>query len=380
MKRVLLVLLVLAVVAGGSYAAYRWFGRGRGDGAIRASGNVEVTQVQVSFRLAGQVKERAIDEGQIVKAGQLAAKLDDSELLREVQQRQAAVEVAKAALAELEAGSRPEEIAAAEAAAQRAKAVLDEAVAGPRKQEIAAAEAVVERARAEVSFRELDYKRMQETFRTGGATRSEYDVARTALEVVKAQLSEAEQRLKLLQAGTRVEQVEQAKSALAESQQRAALVKKGPRAEQIDQARGRLKEAQEALELARTRLGFATLACPVGGVVLSKNVEAGEFVAAGTPIVTVGDLKDVWVRAYIEGPDLGKVKLGQPAGVSTDSFPGKTYRGRVSFIASEAEFTPKTVQTEKERVKLVYRIKVDIENPDMELKPGMPADVVIGSR
>ena len=110
-------------------------------------------------------------------------------------------------------------------------------------------------------------------------------------------------------------------------------------------------------------------------MVLSKNIEPGEYVAPGTPVVTVGDLVHVWLRAYIEELDLKRVKPGQKATVSIDS--GDEYQGRVSFIAQEAEFTPKNVQTQKERVKLVYRIKIDVTNPDMELKPGMPADAVI---
>ena len=110
------------------------------------------------------------------------------------------------------------------------------------------------------------------------------------------------------------------------------------------------------------------------GVVLSKNIEPGEYVSPGTPVITVGDLSQVWVRAYINETELGKVKVGQKVRVTVDTFPGKYYDGRISFISSQSEFTPKNIQTQKERVKLVYRIKVDIPNPQMELKPGMPAD------
>jgi HlyD family secretion protein len=129
--------------------------------------------------------------------------------------------------------------------------------------------------------------------------------------------------------------------------------------------------------LAETQLGYATLRAPFSGLVLSKNAEPGEYVSPGTPIVVVGDLEHVWLRAYVEETDLGRVKLGQRAYVTTDTYPGKVYQGRLSFIASEAEFTPRNVQTQKERVKLVYRIKIDIPNPAQELKPGMPADAEI---
>jgi len=151
-------------------------------------------------------------------------------------------------------------------------------------------------------------------------------------------------------------------------------VKKGPRAETIAQARARLQQTREAQALAQTRLEYAGIVSPLTGVVLSKNTEPGEFVAAGTPIVTVGDLEHCWLRGYVEETDLVRVRLGQRVRVTTDGQAGKAYEGKVSFISSEAEFTPKSVQTQKERVKLVYRIKVVIPNPALELKPGMPAD------
>jgi HlyD family secretion protein len=162
-----------------------------------------------------------------------------------------------------------------------------------------------------------------------------------------------------------------------EAAERLALVRRGPRRETIDQAQARLQDAKVALERAKTRQGYTTVVSPVAGYVLSKNVEAGELVSAGTPIVTIGDLGSVWLRAYVRETDLGRVKLGQPARVTSDTWPGKAYDGRVTFISSAAEFTPKSVQTEKERVKLVYRIKVTVPNPAAELKPGMPADATI---
>jgi len=213
--------------------------------------------------------------------------------------------------------------------------------------------------------------------KSGAVSKGQLDSSRTAYATAETKLNEAEQKLLLAKKGPRTEQIAQGRAALAEAEHRYALVKKGPRQETIEQARAKLNEAEQALAIARTRLSYATLRCPVGGVVLSKNVESGEFVAAGTPIVTIGNLHDVWLRAYIRGPDLGKVKVGQKVRITTDSYPGRIYDGRVSFISSEAEFTPKSVQTERERVKLVYRIKIDIDNPKMELKPGMPADAEI---
>ena len=145
-------------------------------------------------------------------------------------------------------------------------------------------------------------------------------------------------------------------------------------------AEAHLKERGAALALAETRLGYAALTSTVAGVVLSKAIEPGEYVFPGTAVVTIGNLEQVWIRAYINETDLGRVKVGQAARVTADTYPGKVYPGTVSFISSEAEFTPKNVQTAKERVKLVYRIKIVVANPDMELKPGMPADAVIGTK
>jgi HlyD family secretion protein len=129
--------------------------------------------------------------------------------------------------------------------------------------------------------------------------------------------------------------------------------------------------------MSRIRLSYTTLAAPFDGVILVRQAELGEVTSSGTPVVTLADLDHIWVRVYLPETDLGRVRWGQDVTVKTDTFPGKNYRGKVSFISSEAEFTPKSVQTEKERVTLVYRVKVDVENPGHELKPGIPADVFI---
>ena len=294
-------------------------------GTIVLSGNIEVTDAQLGFKLPGRVAERLVSEGDKVNAGQLIAKLDDAEQKEEVALRQAEVGVAQAALAELEAGSRPQEIAAAEATLRSAEA---------------------ERERAH-----LDFNRQQQLREHDAIADRQIEASRAQLTVAEAHAAEAAAHLKLVQ--------------------------EGPRAETIQQARARVAQARAALELAQTRLDETNLTSPLTGVVLSHNVEPGEFVAAGTPIVTVADIAHTWVRAYIDQTDLGRIRLGEKVAVHTDTFPHKAYDGTIGFIASEAEFTPKTVQTQKERVKLVFRIKVEVANPNDELKPGMPADVTI---
>lgn len=378
MKKLRVLLLIILLIVG--IGAIILYSRNRNDsnpGEIRVSGNIEVTQVDLSFRIPGWVSQRLVDEGVIVTAGQTIATLDPTELNQEVDRLVAAADTAQSVLAELEAGSRPEEIAQAQAALQKARSALDELNAGSRTQEIAAAQAAVDRGKAEVVFAEANLKRMQDTLASGAVAQDQFDNSRMAFSVAQARLSEAQEHLKLVSEGFRKEQIAQGKAVVEQAEAAYALAKNGPRKETIDQARSMLRQSQQALAIAKTRLTYATLVSPVAGVVLSKNVESGEYVAAGTPIVTVGNLKDIWLRAYIVETDLQRVKVGQLVNVLIDSSPEKPFKGRVSFIASEAEFTPKTVQTSKERIKLVYRIKIDIDNPDMELKPGMPADAVI---
>lgn len=341
---------------------------------IRVSGNFEIVDVEVSFKIPGKVEERFVDEGHSVVAGQPVARIEDKDIKEEVALRRAEVQAARAQLEELERGSRPEEIAQAEAVVERARAYLRELLAGSRHQEIQAAEAVLGRAGAELERWEADHERQRQLFQRGVISAREYEGVLAAFKAAEAQVREAQERLKLVKEGPRPEQIAQARAALKEAEQRLALVREGPRKETIEAARARLDQAKAALKAAETRLGYATVVSPLTGIVLSKNVEPGEYVAPGTPVITVGDLEHIWLRAYIDETDLGRVKVGQAVRVRTDTYPGKIYHGRISFISSQAEFTPKNVQTEKERVKLVYRIKVDVANPHMELKPGMPAD------
>ena len=316
-------IVVLAIGAG--IAAWFHFREGKEVGVIRVSGNIEVTDVEVSFKIPGRLVERSVDEGMSVAAGQQVARLDSADLEREVSMKEAELEAAKAVLREFVAGSRPQEIARARAA-------------------VAAAVAEAERLSG-------DFERAKALHARDVISRQEFERAGAAYEVADERRKEAKASLH--------------------------LVEEGPRRERIEQARARARQAKEAVELARTRLSYSAIASPLAGVVLSRNAEPGDYMAPGVPGVTVGSLKDPWLRAYIEETDLGRVKVGQVVEVTADTYPGKRYAGRVSFIASQAEFTPKSVQTRKERVKLVYRIKVDVANPDMELKPGMPADAVL---
>jgi HlyD family secretion protein len=296
-------------------------------GDLLLSGNIEVTDAQLGFKVAGRVAERLVSEGDNVKAGQLVARLDDAEQKEQVALRRAELAGAEAALAELEAGSRPQEIAAAEATLRSAEADRDRA--------------------------RLDFTRQQELRGKEAISDREFEATQAQLKVAEARAIEAAERTK--------------------------LVKEGPRVETIRQARARQDETRAALALAETQLENTKLLSPLTGVVLSHNIEPGEYVSPGTPVITVADIAHMWVRAYLNQTDLGRIRHDQKVTVRTDTFPDKSYEGSISFISSEAEFTPKTVQTPKERVKLVFRIKVDVANPKDELKPGMPADVIVSA-
>lgn len=297
------------------------------DEGLTLSGNVEVVDAQLSFKIPGRVIERPVSEGERVTAGQLIARLDDTEQKEQLTLRRAELAGVEAMLKELEAGSRPQEIAAMEATVRSAEADRDRA--------------------------KLDFTRSEELRAKDVISTRDFESSQAQLKVAEARVNEAQERLK--------------------------LIKEGPRTEQITQARARVEQSRASVAVAETQIENTRLLSPLNGMVLSHNIEVGEYVSPGTAVITVADLAHPWVRAYVAQTDLGHLRHGQNVAVKTDSYPNKTYEGKIGFIASDAEFTPKTVQTTKERVKLVFRIKVDVDNPNDELKPGMPADVVVAA-
>jgi HlyD family secretion protein len=273
------------------------------------------------------VKERLVDEGAMVRTGQTIATLEIDDLERELRQQQANLQTAQAATAELQAGTRSEEVAQASAAVSRLQAEADRATS--------------------------DLTRQEGLFRKEVIATRDIEAARATQQAAQAALLETKERLRQLQ--------------------------NGPRPETMRQARSRVDSAAATLSLAQNRLEHAILQAPISGVVLAKHLEPGEQAAAGTPVITIGNLDEVWVRGFIPETDLGRIRVGQTAQVTSDTYRGKVYPGTITFIAQEAEFTPKNVQTEKERVKLVYRIKISLKNPNHELKPGMPVDATINT-
>ena len=325
MKKRLKVLIpvLIIVLAAGIYFLY--FKKQVDPNQVKVSGNIEVTTVGVGFKIAGHVDRRLIDEGESIKRGQVIANLETADLELDVANANAQLLGAQATLMQLTNGSRPQDVSAAQAALRSAEADKQNAA--------------------------VEYQRVQLLFAKSAVSAQDRDRSQTVYATANARADQVAQQL--------------------------SLVAEGPRKEEIDLAAARVEQANQLLKLAQTRLAYAQITAPVDGVVLSKNIEAGEYVSPGTPVVTIADLNQVWLKAYIAETDLGKVKLGQKVAVTTDTYPQKSYNGYIGFIASEAEFTPKSIQTAEERVKLVYRIKIMVGNSAHELKPGMPADAVI---
>ncbi len=326
MKRRIPLLIVLAAAIAAAVYLYPRLNKASGaENQVVLSGNIEAHESLVSFKVQGRIVELPVEEGQWVETGALLARLDDADYKQKVRIDQANVRVRQSNLALTLAGTRQQEIKAAQ------QTMLD--------------------AQADLQQKQIDYERAQKLFGEDAISAQDRDLADTALKRSHAAFQAAEQRYN--------EAVE------------------GSRKEDIAIAQANLREAYANLGMSRVNLDYTILRAPSAGVITVRQAELGEVVVPGTPVVTLADLDHIWLRAYLAETDLGRIRWGQNAVITTDTYPGKKYHGRVSFIASDAEFTPKSVQTYKERVTLIYRIKIDIDNPNHELKPGMPADAHI---
>jgi HlyD family secretion protein len=386
MKKRLPLLLVLVVLAGAAVFAYRRMNRPP-DNRLIVSGNIELNEVNIAFKTAGRLIERTVNEGDDVKSGQTLARLDREQLQAQrdreaagvaasesqLQQSQTSIEWQKATMA-ADVQARRAELAAAEAK-------LVEMKNGARPQERLDAKATVDAATAELERASKDWDRAQTLFKNDDISASQYDQFRSRFENARAMLQQAREREALVLAGPREEQIKAqeatvARAAAAVKQAEATALEIKRRTEELSGRRAEIGRSKANLELIQTQLNDTVALSPIDGVVLVKAVDPGEVIAAGTTVLTVGDIDRPWVRAYINEPDRARVKLGQAVKVTTD-VPGKVYNGRITFISSQAEFTPKQIQTQQERVKLVYRIKIEVENPHRELKENMPVDAEI---
>jgi HlyD family secretion protein len=283
---------------------------------ILVSGNIEAHQAVLGFKtVQSSIVELPFDEGQWVEKGTLIAGLDDSDYRQQVAVNKAGLEMQKRQLA----------------AAQK---------------NLIAAQRTVEFDAADLEFRETEYKRASFLLDKAAGTVQARDQTYAAFRQATA-------------AHLRDEALENAAE------------------RQVELVQASIDSAEETLKLSQIVLGYTILRAPFSGVIQVRQAELGEIMVPGTPVVTLSDLDHVWLRAYINETDIGKVRYNQPASVTTDTYPGKKYQGRVTFISGNAEFTPKSVETHAERVTLVYRIRIDIYNPTHELVPGMPADATL---
>ena len=328
MKRIALFTVVALAIAGGAWMYPRWFPRAAPASQMKLSGTIEAHESLISFKVTGRIVELPVEEGQAVTCGQLVARLDDDDY-----RQQLAVDTATADVRHSQLGL---------------------GLAGSRTQDIEAARQAIVDAGADLAQKTKDLSRYQALYEKDEVTGQMRDQAQTGVTRARAAYDRAQQVY----------------SALVE----------GTRKEEIAIERANEQQARQAQQMSRVRLAYTRLLAPFDGVVLVRQTELGEVVSPGSPVLTLADLAHVWVRVYVPETDLGLVRWGQTVVVRTDTYPDKIYQGRVSFIAAEAEFTPKIVQTEKERVTLVYRVKVDVDNPHLELKPGMPADAFIDLR
>jgi HlyD family secretion protein len=284
--------------------------------ALLVSGNIEAHESLVSFKaVQSRIIELPFDEGQWVHAGTQLARLDDSDYRKQVDVDQAGLV------------GQQQQLASA-------------------RDRLSATRATVTNDQADLAQKNVDYQRSRELFSSGVIGAQTRDLATTAFK--------------------------QSQAALLRDQANAQAAR-----QDVEVAKANIESASQTLQLAKITLGYTVLRAPFSGVVLVRQAELGEVMLPGAPVVTLADLDHIWLRGYISETDLEHVRWGQPSDVTTDSYRGDTFHGRVSFIASDAEFTPKSVETHKERVTLVYRIKIDIDNPEHKLKPGMPADALI---
>lgn len=314
-------MVVLAAAAGGYY----WKQRGDNDpnAAFTMWGNVDVHQVELAFRVSGRVARLDVDEGDRVTPGTELAQLDRVPFETDV--------------------------AAATAQVAMAQAQFDKATRGYRTEEIAQAAAAVRQREADLANAKVTDERLRGLFPQGAVTRQDMDNADARVRESDAQLASAREQL--------------------------ALVTRGSRIEDIQTQEANLAAAKANLTRARTALEDATLIAPSSGVVSVRAREVGAIVQAGQTIYTVALNDPVWIRAYVPQPRLGRIKPGMPVKVEIDSVPGRLFDGTVGFISPEAEFTPKSVQTEQVRDDLVYRLRIVAKDPDNVFRQGMPVTV-----
>src|SRR5579883_614551 len=394
-RRFLYAVIALGVAARLAWAGWTGLSQRGGTDRLFGSGTIEATEVQVSPSIPGRVVRLFADEGQTVRAGQVLAQLEPEEARAQLAQAEAAVRAAEA-----RAAGASSQLAAAETRVSEARTALllearvAEAAVRAAEAQLRAAEASVVSARSALVKATRDLARTRQLFLAGAVAAQQVDQAQSAYDAAVAQARSAAEavagaraalesaRANRLQVEIRARdlevaraQVAQARAAVEEARSGTSLVQQ--RRQELAAAVAALGEARQALRYRQVLASYTTVTSPLDAVVLTRNIEPGEVVAASTPLYTLVNLRDLWLRVFIPEDRIGAVHLGQEADVTVDTFPGLTFRGRVVEISSRAEFTPGNVQTKEDRVKLVFGVKIGLANEGGRLKPGMPADAEI---
>ena len=378
MRRKVLSIVLLAVA--GAAAGLTWWltHRESATQALALYGNVDLRQVELPFNNSERIAAVLVQEGDLVRRGQVLARLDTSRLEPQVAQAEAQAAAQRHVVERLHHGSRPEEIAQARAQVAAQRHVVERLHHGSRPEEIAQARANVESAKADVTNARRQYERLKTLLeRSAGGAVSQQDVdnAKAALDVAEAKLVVTQKALDLAVAGPRQEEVAENEAKLAVTQKGLDLAVAGPRQEEVAEAEARLRAAEAQLALLRQQLADTDLVAPVDAVVRTRLLEPGEMASPQKPVFSLAITDPKWVRVYVSELDLGKVHPGMAASVAVDSFPDRHFAGWVGFVSPVAEFTPKAVQTAELRTSLVYEIRVFVQDPSDELRLGMPATV-----
>ncbi len=363
-------------------------GASSASGTVEISGVIEYKKIGLSFKNSGKIDRMNVDEGFKVKKGEIIAALDTSDL--EIQKKKAENALLYAeslkpqieALIEFQKANHQSQTLLAQANISAAQARLDEALAGNREQQIEQARAALNKASIELEKLSKDYKRYLELSKSGSVTTQSLDTVKSQLLAAEQLKRSAEEQYNLLKEGARRETiavmkagVEQARAQLKGAE---ALAFQAKKAEcDLESLKREIEVKKSDIDSITNKLNDSILQAPEDGIIIEKISETSEVVGSASSVAVLANLTDVWVRGYIPEEDMGKIKIGHKAQIVSDSFPEKTYGGYVSYISPEAEFTPKNVQTKRERVKLVYRVKINVDNSSQELKLGMPVDVKI---
>jgi len=352
------------------------------------SGTLEAIQAELSFQAAGRVENIYVDEGDSVEKDQVLAVLDRSEYLARYDQAKANRDAAKADLDRLEMNLETykktllADVERYEAAVNALKAQVDQMEAGYRSQDVEKAEYNLASLKTSMEIALKNKERYDKLFADNIVSEKEHDSATLQYETALRAYEGARANMDQMREGYRDEDIRVAKAKLLEGeailkQAKTNLSRIDMTQKEVEAARAKVQAIEAALQLAETQLGYTELKSPFRGIITSRNIEPGEVVSIGREVFSLADLSSIELKIYVDETDIGRVKPGQEADVTVDTFDDKVFKGKVSFISPEAEFTPKIIQTHKERVKLVYMVKVLIPNPDLDLKPGMPADATL---